>query len=247
MQKKTVIVIPARINSTRFPEKVLAPLCGKPMIQWVYENAARSEADEVIIATDSEKVIIAAKEFNAHCVMTKSDHPSGTDRINEAVSGRNDIDIVINVQGDEPLIPHEVINKLIALMKNDQLVEMATVAVPKERSEIAADPNKVKVVVASNSKALYFSRAPIPFCRDNDNDNKMLLHWGIYGYRYQTLQKFVALPESVLEKCEKLEQLRALENGIGIDVIQSNLESIGVDTEKDLRNAEARLKSLGYA
>ena len=244
--KKTLVVIPARMGSSRFPGKVIADLCGKPMIQWVYENAKKSIADEVIIATDAEEVIKLCEKFTTNVMMTSDKHPSGTDRIHEVIQHRDDVDVVINVQGDEPLIPVSVIDELIHLMQNDTNKLMATVVVPKKRSEIGDDPNKVKVVITKNGKALYFSRANIPFLReDGGEEMTSYLHWGIYGYRSKVLEKFVNSPEGKLEKSEKLEQLRAMENGIEIYTIQSNLESIGVDTEEDLINAEKKIKELG--
>ena len=246
--KKTLIVIPARMGSSRFPGKVIADLCGKPMIQWVYENAKKAKADEVIIATDSEKVVEVCNNFTSNVIMTSDKHPSGTDRIHEVIKDRNDVDVVINVQGDEPLIPVSVIDQLIDLMQADKNKLMATVIVPKKRSEIGDDPNKVKVVIADNGKALYFSRANVPFLReDGGEEMTSYLHWGIYGYRVEVLNKFVSSSEGNLEKSEKLEQLRAMENGIEIYTIQSNLESIGVDTAEDLVTAEKKIKELGLA
>lgn len=245
MNNKAAAIIPARFASTRFPGKVLAELCGKPMIQWVYEKAAASVADEVLIATDDQRVVDAVEAFGGKAVMTSADHPSGTDRICEAAAGL-DCDIIINIQGDEPLIPIEVINDLIVLMQSNPEIEMATVGVPAERN-ILADPNKVKIVVDSFDFALYFSRSNIPFLRGDGIDTPALLHWGIYSYRRDILQDFVALPESCLESCEKLEQLRALENGIKIYVMRSALESIGVDTPEDLQVAEQKLNEINFA
>ncbi len=240
--RSSIAVIPARYGSSRFPGKVLAPLHGKPMIQWVYEKAAASTVDRVLVATDDERVINAVNSFGGQAVMTRTDHPSGTDRIWEAVA-ELDYEIVINVQGDEPLIPVTVINALLQLMQQDKQLEMATVAVPKPREEMA-DPNRVKVVRSTDGSALYFSRALIPFLREGGNDLPVYLHWGIYAYRKDILQRFVTLPEGQLERCEKLEQLRALENGIKIDILLSELESIGVDTPADLQMAEEKLRQL---
>ncbi|MEI8245008.1 MAG: 3-deoxy-manno-octulosonate cytidylyltransferase [Lentisphaerota bacterium] len=241
MKIKTAAVIPARYGSTRFPGKVLAELCGKPMIQWVYEKAAASIADEVIIATDEPKVAKVVEGFGGRAVMTSPDHPSGTDRISEAVQGL-DCDIIINVQGDEPLIPTSVIDGLIRKMQEDASIEMGTVAVPRLRSEIENDPNKVKVVFDERNFALYFSRSMVPYLREGGKDAATYLHWGIYAYRRETLDRFVRLPEGRLESCEKLEQLRALENGIRIYVMLSDLESIGVDTPEDLKRAEMKIR-----
>ena len=243
---KSVAIIPARYGSTRFPGKVLAELEGKPIIKWVYEKASASIADEVYVATDNEKVFSAVEAFGGKAVMTSPSHPSGTDRIREAATKVcPDAEIIVNVQGDEPLLPTSVIDKLISHMKSDGSIEMATVAVPSARSEIAGNPNIVKAVVDSRSFALYFSRASIPFLREGGADMPLYRHWGIYAYRRFTLDRFVSLPESALEKCEKLEQLRALENGIRIYVVIADCESIGVDTPEDLETVKKFLKSRG--
>ncbi len=245
MNNRTAAVIPAHFASTRFPGKVLAELCGKPMIQWVYEKGTASIADEVLIAADDQRVVDAVEAFGGKVVMTSPEHPSGTDRIHEAAAGL-DCDIIINIQGDEPLIPVEVINDLITLMQVNPEIQMSTVGVPAAR-ELLGDPNKVKVVVDNFDFALYFSRSLIPFLREGGLDTPALLHWGIYAYRKDVLQKFVSLPESRLEVCEKLEQLRALENGIKIYVMRSPLESIGVDTPEDLQVAELKLREIDFA
>ncbi|HBC88947.1 MAG TPA: 3-deoxy-manno-octulosonate cytidylyltransferase [Lentisphaeria bacterium] len=243
---KSAAIIPARYGSTRFPGKVLADLDGKPIIRWVYEKAKASSADYVFVATDDEKVFKAVESFGGKAVMTSKDHPSGTDRIREAVTKKcPDADIIINVQGDEPLLPTSVIDSLITKMKSDPSLEMATVAVPSSRKEIASNPNIVKAVVDKDGFALYFSRAPVPFLREGGSDMPLYRHWGIYAYRRKTLEKFVSLPESDLEKCEKLEQLRALENGIRIFVVVADCESIGVDTPEDLETVKKFLKLKG--
>ncbi len=242
MNNRTAAIIPARFASTRFPGKVLAQLCGKPMIQWVYAKAASSIADEVLVATDNQEVLEAVEAFGGNAVLTSSEHPSGTDRVCEAAR-EMDCDIIINIQGDEPLIPVEVINDLIILMQSNPEVEIGTVGVPGNRDELA-NPNNVKVVVDNFDFALYFSRALIPFLREGGIDTQALLHWGIYAYRKAALEQFVALPEGRLESCEKLEQLRALENGMKIYLMRSNLESIGVDTPEDLKIAETKLREV---
>ncbi len=240
-EPKVAVVIPARYASSRFPAKPLALLCGRPMIQHVYEKAAASRADLVLVATDHEAIRSAVEAFGGRAVMTSENHPSGTDRIAEAVAGTDSpIDIVINVQGDEPLIPTSVIDELIDIMKSRPGLEMATVAVPGDRASMTE--NNVKVVFGSDGDALYFSRSMIPFHRSGGVEAPVYLHWGIYAYRKSTLDRFVLLPPGILEDCEKLEQLRALENGIRIHVHVSNLSSIGVDTPDDLAAAERRLK-----
>ena len=237
MKNKAITVIPARYGSVRFPGKVLADLKGKPIIQWVYEKAEASISDEVIVATDDLKVVAAVERFGGKAVMTSLDHPSGTDRIWEAAKDL-DAEIIINVQGDEPLMPPEVINQLIEIMRDKPEIEMATVAVPRHREEIADNQNIVKVVFNNEGYALYFSRSEIPFLRQAGQDLNLYHHWGIYGYRKSTLERFISLPEGKYEKCEKLEQLRALENGIGIYVLESNEKVVGIDTPEDLKYAE---------
>lgn len=237
---KSVIVIPARYASSRFPGKPLAMLSGKPMIQHVWERARASKADRVLVATDDERIFNAVKNFGGDAVMTRSDHPSGTDRIAEAVQSLDEtFDLVVNVQGDEPLMPSRVIDALIDLMRSDASFEMATVAVPAVRGKLT--PDNVKVVMTTDRRALYFSRAEIPFVRTGGVAAPVYLHWGIYAYRRDVLEKFVKLPAGILENSEKLEQLRALENNLSIRVLISDLESIGVDTPADLARAEKKL------
>ena len=239
-QDRVAVVIPSRYASTRFPAKPLAMLCGKPMVQHVYEKAAASSADLTVVATDHQTIYNTVVGFGGKAVMTAESHPSGTDRIAEAVSKLGgEVDIIINVQGDEPLIPTSVIDELIAIMKCDPSIEMATVAVPGNRATMTE--NNVKVVFGEDRFALYFSRSMIPFLRKGGVEAPVYLHWGIYAYRRSALERFVSLPPGRLENCEKLEQLRALENGIRIYVHLSELESIGIDTPEDLVRAEKKL------
>lgn len=238
-KNQVIIIIPARYASVRFPGKLLADLEGKPVIQWVHEKALSANVDDVWIATDDEQIMQAVSKFGGKAVMTSSEHPSGTDRIWEAVqkisTDAHADELIINLQGDEPLLPSEVIDQLVEMMEADQTLEMATVAVKAERNEIEQDPNKVKVIKGtSSSKALYFTRAGAPFFREGGEDCGMLLHWGIYAYRKSALKKIVCLPESSLEKCEKLEQLRALEAGIDIHVLTTDKSTVGIDTPEDL-------------
>ena len=238
---KCAVIIPARYASTRFPGKPLAMLAGKPMTQHVYEKAAASCAAVVAVATDDERIAAAVEDFGGTAVMTSPAHPSGTDRIAEALGKLDqECDLVINVQGDEPLIPTSVIDELIGVMRADPALPMATVAVPGDREKMTE--NNVKVVFGADGKALYFSRSMIPFLRRGGVECGVWLHWGIYAYRRDVLEKFVALPPGKLENAEKLEQLRALENGIAIRVVTSELQSIGVDTPEDLAAAERRLR-----
>ena len=236
-------VIPARLGSTRFPEKVIAPILGKPMIQWVYERTLEaSSIDDVIIATDAQEVMDVVASFGGKSVMTSVDHKTGTDRIAEAIEGM-EADLIINVQGDEPLIPGEVLDRLVAKMQANPDVEMGTVAVPfAEDDEKFSDPNCVKCVASSSGFALYFSRAAIPYARNERGSTLPLHHWGIYAYRRDFLERFVKFEQSPLELCESLEQLRALENGARILLIQAEESTIGVDVPGDIEKVEALLK-----
>ena len=243
MAKKSAVVIPARYASSRFPGKPLAILAGKPMICHVCEKASASKADYILVATDDERIAKVVTEYGYTAVMTRSDHQSGTDRIAEAVKlAAPDVDVVINVQGDEPLIPTSAIDDLLTLMTENSSYEMATIAVPGNRDTMTE--NNVKVVFGSDGKALYFSRSMIPFARKGGVPDQVYLHWGIYAYRKSVLERFVELPSGRLEKSEMLEQLRALENGISIYVLVKELESIGVDTPEDLAKAELRIAEM---
>ncbi len=241
---KAAVVIPARYGSTRFPAKVLAKLAGKSIIQRVWEKAVASGVEDVIVAVDDERVASVVRDFGGKAVMTSPNHPSGSDRIHEA-SASLDSDIIINVQGDEPLIPSSVIAELAEIMKKNPALEMATVAVPCLRKEVESNPNIVKLVMTKDNYAMYFSRSMIPYLREGGSETTVYRHWGIYAYRKTTLAKFVSLPEGDYEKCEKLEQLRAMENGIRIYVHVSNLESIGIDTPEDLEKAEKYIAEKG--
>lgn len=240
MSKKVLAVIPARFGSMRFPGKVLANLGGKPIVQHVWERTNYSRADEVLVAVDDREVYNTVTGFGGKAVMTSSSHPSGSDRIFEAI-GDVECDAVINVQGDEPFIRPEVINALIDVITADDAPDMATVVVPCDREEIADNPNIVKVVMSSDNHALYFSRSMIPFLRTGGEEMTCYRHWGIYAYKRSALAKFVSLPEGRLERCEKLEQLRALENNMRIKCVVTEYSSIGIDTPEELEKAEAFL------
>ncbi|WDE97581.1 3-deoxy-manno-octulosonate cytidylyltransferase [Lentisphaera profundi] len=238
-----VAVIPARYGSTRFPGKPLALISGRPMIQWTYEKAAASKVDKVIVATDNQQIFDCVKAFGGEVVMTRSDHPTGTDRIAEAVQGI-DCELIINLQGDEPLLPTEVIDELVDRMLASPEVNMGTVAVKKDfSSEQYTNPNNVKVVLDNHQQALYFSRCAIPFSRNQPEEgDSIYLHWGIYAYRRKLLFDFITWPQGSLEKIESLEQLRVLEHGEKILVAISDRESVGVDTPEDVAKVEQLLK-----
>jgi len=228
---KAVAVIPARFASTRLPGKPLLRRTGKYLIQHVVENTllAGSLAD-VITATDDERIAEAVRSFGGKVALTRADHPSGTDRVAEVAAGL-DADVIVNVQGDEPTLPPQYINRLVDRMVRDPGCDMATLAAPFPRDEPTDDPARVKVVLSLTGRALYFSRSRIPFVRDADpRDAGHLLHLGIYAYRRSFLMKLATLPPTPLEKWEKLEQLRVLEHGyaIGVEVVPHATQ--GIDT-----------------
>ncbi len=236
--KKVIGVIPARYASTRFPGKPLAKICGRPMIQWVYEKATQTRMlDSVIVATDDMRIMECVHNFGGIAVMTAENHPTGTDRIAEAIKD-TDAELIVNLQGDEPLIPSDMIDELIkkSIQTN---ADMATVAVPIQASSDALnDPNVVKVVTDNNGFAMYFSRSLIPYHRKGGEFCTPLKHWGIYAYTRKTLEQFVVWPEGRLEKSEKLEQLRALEQGVKIFVLVADRQAIGVDHPEDIKKVE---------
>lgn len=240
-----VVVIPARYGSTRLPGKPLLEIAGKPMIQRVYEQAVQSHAKKVLIATDDQRIADLVHEFGGHCCMTRGDHVSGTDRLQEVAQqcGWPDDAIVVNVQGDEPLIPPSVINQVANNLASHPLASIATLCEPIADMDTFLDPNVVKVVRDGEEFALYFSRAPIPWPRDAFRQSRAKLpenlsaqrHIGIYAYRSSFLHRFVNWPPALIEQLESLEQLRALAHGIRIHV-QPACAAVpgGVDTEKDL-------------
>ena len=236
---RIVGVIPARLASTRLPRKVLRNMAGEPMLAWVYRAAkACPSLDDVIVATDNAEVQQLCDQHGWRCIMTSPDLPSGTDRL-YAVSRVVDADIYVNIQGDEPLLLPDHITAILALFTSPNV----DVTTPKVRCtpEDIANPNAVKVVTAIDGRALYFSRATIPFDRDGTGNVTYWKHLGLYAYRRAALERFAALPPSELELSERLEQLRLLENGISIYVAETEHDTIGVDTEDDLRRVEGIL------
>ena len=231
---KAICVIPARYSSTRLPGKPLKLIAGVPMICRVYDRAAKAKLiAKVIVATDDERILKAVKEYGGEAMMTRADHPTGTDRLAEVASAFDDVDLIINVQGDEPLIEPSLIDDLISLFNVDTDLQMATVSTElKEEAEIN-NPNNVKVISDLNGYALYFSRSIIPYPR-NVGKSKVYKHIGIYAYRRDFLLKYAKMSPTPLEQSESLEQLRALENGYKIKVLKSDNQFIGVDTEEDL-------------
>jgi 3-deoxy-manno-octulosonate cytidylyltransferase (CMP-KDO synthetase) len=229
---RAIAVIPARLASTRLPRKMLREIAGLPLIGVVYEAVKSSLLlADVIIATDSEEIMAACQVHGWKAQMTSASHRSGTERVHE-ISGREAADVYVNVQGDEPLVRSEQIATLLKVMEN-AAAEVGTVMTPAEEIDVA-NPNAVKVVSDLSGRALYFSRATIPFDRDATRP-RYFKHLGLYAYRKAALDRFVTLPESALEKSERLEQLRFLENGISIYIAETPHDSIGVDTEEDLQ------------
>jgi 3-deoxy-manno-octulosonate cytidylyltransferase (CMP-KDO synthetase) len=241
------VVIPARYASTRLPGKPLLELAGRPMLQHVYERSSRSGASKIIIATDDQRIADAAHKFNAAVCMTSAEHTSGTERLAEVVEhqGWYDDDIIVNVQGDEPLIPPALIKQVAAGLASNAAAPMATLAYPIHTTGDMADPNIVKVVLDKQGYALYFSRAAIPCHRDMPaagNDTKALRHIGLYAYRAGFLKRYIQMEASPLESIEKLEQLRVLWHGMKIHVgIATTMPGHGVDTREDLARVDAFL------
>jgi len=244
---KFIAIIPARYASTRFPGKPLALLGGKPVIQHVYEQAVKA-LDEAWVATDDTRIYDTVTGFGGHAVMTRTDHKSGTDRIEEAVEKiGTDADVIINIQGDEPFVQVSQIKTLMQLFDNAG-TQIGTLGKRFESREAATNPNSPKIVTDLQGFALYFSRSVIPFVRGANSDNwfeqfPYLKHLGLYAYRREVLREVTRLPQSPLELAESLEQLRWLENGYRIRVGLTDVETVGIDTPEDLQRAEDFLKS----
>jgi len=248
---RTIAIIPARYASTRFPGKPLADLGGKTVVEWVYQGVRAVESiDEVCVATDDERIKEAVERFGGRCVMTRTDHKSGTERCCEVVEKMDAegdyFDLVLNVQGDEPFVNKNQITSLLAAFK-DQDRRIVTLAKKITSAEELISPNNVKVVLDDFGDAMYFSRTPIPYIRDCEvskwhERHNYFKHIGIYAYLTEILEDIVYLEETPLEKCEKLEQLRWIEQGYPIKVIETQCENIGIDTPEDLEKAKARLR-----
>lgn len=241
-------IIPARFQSTRFPGKPLAILDGKPIVQWVYENACKA-LDEVYVATDDERIFRAVEAFGGKAVFTSGDHQSGTDRCAEAaqeLARKMNIDVVVNIQGDEPFIRPEQIESLKTCFNSPE-TEIATLIKPISNIAEITNINRPKVVINKNQEAMYFSRSPIPFVRGSNPDDWLAQqtfysHVGMYAYRLVVLLELTKLPVGLLESAESLEQLRWLENGYRIKTAQTHFENIGIDTPEDLEEAIRTLK-----
>lgn len=236
---KIIGVIPARYASTRFPGKPLALLAGKPMVQWVYETAARV-LPRVIVATDDRRILHAVQRFGGEAILTPSSCKSGLDRVAK-VASKVYADIVVNIQGDEPLITARTIRRALETMK-DKRAQVGTAATPADLSEGFSDPHTVKVVTDKRGQALYFSRSPLPYHRKSVKKSFFLKHCGLYVYRREFLLRLAEWPQTLLEKTEGLEQLRILENGYNIKVALTPDHSTGVDTPRDLAVARRQLQ-----
>lgn len=239
---KTYGIIPSRFGSSRFPGKPLAILAGKPLVAWVVEAVKKAKClDEVLVATDDERIVAAVEKYGGRAVMTPSDLPSGTDRIACAAGDFADDDILVNIQGDEPLIDPALIDSLVQKLRQDARWSMATAVTPIKSAGDLAAKTVVKVVLDRDDGALYFSRSPIPCDRDHEPDlasGLYVRHLGIYAYRGEFLRRYIAEAPCDLEKTEKLEQLRALWMGAKIAVVKTDDEGVGVDTPEDAERVE---------
>lgn len=243
--KKIIAVIPARYASTRFPGKPLEKLKGKPLLQWAVEGArTSSKIQKIFVATDDQRIQTLCEKIQVECLMTRSDCPTGTDRLFEATQGL-DFDVVLNIQGDEPLINQSYIDPLADAFVQQPNLDMATLAHALQREDLE-NRNAVKVIINTNQEAIYFSRFPIPYSREvlkpEASPQAVLKHIGLYGYSRSFLQKFCSAPQAEIEKYESLEQLRALYLGAKIKVLQVKKPTYGVDTPEDLQKLEALLK-----
>lgn len=239
---KTVALIPARMAASRFPRKMLADLCGKPVIQRTYEaTVATGLFDQVVVVTDDQEIFEVMEQAGAKVMMSDPSHQSGSDRIAEAAS-QLVVDVVVNVQGDEPFVDKDTLASLLEAFQEEG-VSVASLMMPLTAVEDIQNPNYVKVITDLKGDALYFSRSPIPYVRDTQAGHQYFRHIGVYGYRKETLLAFTQMPMTVLEVTEKLEQLRLLENGIKIRMVKTNHLSIGIDTPEDLALAIKRFQS----
>ncbi|SEG66028.1 3-deoxy-manno-octulosonate cytidylyltransferase [Vibrio hangzhouensis] len=249
MSTELKVVIPARFGSSRLPGKPLLQLCGKPIFWHVFQRAVEAgvSPEDIVVATDDDRIFSKASQLSIPCVMTDADHASGTDRLNEVATqlGWDDETLVINVQGDEPLIPSSLIRQLIAFTKESSLFDITTAISPIHSIEDVNNPNIVKVAMGQCSRAVYFSRSAIPFNRDQpESIDSVFRHIGIYAYSVKILRKFCQSPESTVEQLEKLEQLRALSNGLSIGAtIVEHAPPHGIDTEQDYLNVKAIMEN----
>lgn len=241
---KVLCVIPARYASTRLPGKPLKDIAGKPMVCRVYDRASQAKlVSRTLVATDDERILQAVREHGGEAMMTRADHPTGTDRLAEVAASFPDVDLIINVQGDEPLIEPSLIDELASVFETDPDLRMATVKTEIKDEEEQHNPNNVKVVTDQNGYALYFSRSLLPYPRHEGCP--VYKHIGIYAYQRDFLLAYAKMPSTPLEEAESLEQLRALENGYRIKVVETRAKFVGVDTAEDLAKVNAIYKNMG--
>ena len=241
---KVLCVIPARYASTRLPGKPLKDIAGKPMVCRVYDRASQAKlVSRTLVATDDERILQAVREHGGEAMMTRADHPTGTDRLAEVAASFPDVDLIINVQGDEPLIEPSLIDELASVFETDPDLRMATVKTEIKDEEEQHNPNNVKVVTDQNGYALYFSRSLLPYPRHEGCP--VYKHIGIYAYQRDFLLAYAKMPSTPLEEAEALEQLRALENGYRIKVVETRAKFVGVDTAEDLAKVNAIYKNMG--
>lgn len=240
---KVLCVIPARYASTRLPGKPLKDIAGKPMVCRVYDRASKAESvAKTLVATDDERILTAVKNNGGEAVMTRADHKTGTDRLAEVAARFPDIDLIVNVQGDEPLIEPKLIDDLVAAFDDDSELKMATVKTEITEKAEQENPNNVKVVTDKNGYALYFSRSLLPYPRNAGC--KVYKHIGIYAYKRDFLLEYAKMNTTPLENAESLEQLRALENGYRIKVVETTAKFVGVDTAEDLAKVNEIYKNM---
>ena len=237
---KTAIIIPSRYGSTRLHAKPLIEVEGKPIIQWVYEKAAAQQADMVIVATDHEEIYNCVKSFGGNAEMTRPDHKCGSDRVAEVASRHPDLEYIVNLQGDEPMITPESIDSVISALKKGDNADISTLLRIIEDKNEVENPNLVKCVIDNNGFALYFSRSKIPYER-NEGEAVFYGHIGLYGYKREALFKMTSLNQTMLEKTESLEQLRALQSGMKIITSIVNFKPIGIDTKEDVEEFKKAL------
>ena len=245
---KIVVIIPSRYQSTRFEGKALALISGKPMVQWVYERSVQAErVDDVAVATDDQRIVDVVETFGGKAIMTSDDNRSGTDRVAEAaaIMGLIPDDIIINVQGDQPLLDPRSLDQVVSPFFNESDIEMSTLGFPIVNEREITDPKDIKVVFDQNGFALYFSRSTIPFCRDPGVEFDTYKHLGIYAYTRRFLEIYRSLPIGKLEEIEKLEQLRAIEYGHPIRVVVTPYDSPEVDLPVDIERIERKIKQMG--
>lgn len=237
-------VIPSRYGSTRLEGKPLKDICGHTMIEWVYKRTKLSNLDEVVVATDDERIYKEVEKFGGKAILTRKDHENGTSRIAEVCEKYSDYDVIVNVQGDEPLIEPDMINSIIESFKNDSTISMSTLKYKLDKMEDIENPNYVKVITDKKGYALYFSRSVIPYPRKLDIQN-YYKHVGIYGYKREFVIEYAKMEPTPLELSESLEQLRALENGYRIKVMETPYKILGVDTQEELEKVREYIKNNG--